>query len=109
MVTARTPRPPRPPRQSEPEPPPHVGRIARLSLGTRISIAAAGLLIVTLGSAVAVVSWKANTIAQRTIREDLERAPVIFRTYLSDLQSRVASQVPKFRPSLEPKRFSTPG
>ncbi|MBZ5587726.1 MAG: protein kinase [Acidobacteriia bacterium] len=93
MVTARTPRPPRPPRQSEPEPPPQVGRIARLSLGTRISIAAAGLLIVTLGSAVAVVSWKANTIAQRTIREDLERAPVIFRTYLSDLQSRVASQV----------------
>jgi len=93
MATARTPRPARPPRRPDPEPPPSLGFFSRLSLGTRFSLGAALLLIVVLASAVTVVSWKANAVAQRTIREDLGRVPLIFQTYLSDLQSRMASQV----------------
>ncbi len=90
MATARTPRPARRP---SPEPPPQGGFVSRLSLGTRFSLAAAVLLIAALASAVAVVSWRAEAVAQRTIREDLGRAPLIYQTYLSDLQSRMASQV----------------
>jgi serine/threonine-protein kinase len=93
MTTAKTPRTPRPSRRLAAEPAPLVGFFSRLSLGTRFSLAAAVLLVVTLGSAVTIVSLKADSVAQRTIREDLARAPLIFNTYLSDLQSRMASQV----------------
>ncbi|HVN76339.1 MAG TPA: protein kinase [Thermoanaerobaculaceae bacterium] len=109
METSRTPRTLRPPRRPVPEPPPQLGRLSRVSLGTRFSLAAAVLLIVALASAVIVVSWKAETVAQRTIREDLGRAPLIFQTYLSDLQSRMGSQVRSLAAESGTKAVFDPG
>ncbi len=58
-------------------------------LGTKFSLAAALLLLVTLAGALSIVTVRANLVARRSIREDLSRAPLIYRTFQSDLEARL--------------------
>ncbi|MEW6367061.1 MAG: protein kinase [Acidobacteriota bacterium] len=68
-------------------------RLRSIGLGTRFSLAATILLLAALGIAVAIIDWRSAIIAQQTIRGDLDRAAPIFRSYLSDLEMRLADQV----------------
>jgi eukaryotic-like serine/threonine-protein kinase len=62
-------------------------------LGTRFSLAAAGLLLLTVLAAVLVASWRANRVAERSIRTDLGRAPLVYHTYQTDLEARAREVV----------------
>jgi len=64
-----------------------------LGLGTRFSLAAAVLLLVTLGVSIAIASVHATRVARDSIRDDLSRAPAILAAYQADLQVRAGSQV----------------
>ena len=64
-----------------------------LGLGTRFSLAAAVLLLVTLAASVLIASLHATSIARESIRDDLARAPVIVAAYQADLQARSGAQV----------------
>jgi serine/threonine-protein kinase len=64
-----------------------------LGLGTRFSLAAAVLLLVTLGASVLIASLHATAVARESIREDLSRAPAILAAYQADIQARSGSQV----------------
>lgn len=65
----------------------------RWGLGTRFSLAAAGLLLLTVLAAVLVASWQANRVAARSIRADLGRAPLVYHTYQTDLEARAREVV----------------
>jgi serine/threonine-protein kinase len=52
-----------------------------LSLATRLFLAAAALLLVTIGSAIAFASWRASRIAEEKIRADLLAVPSIWEGY----------------------------
>lgn len=52
-----------------------------LSLATRLFLAAAALLVVTIGSAIAFASWRASRIAEEKIRADLQAVPSIWEGY----------------------------
>ena len=54
---------------------------AGAGLATRFSVAAALLVLLTLGGAVAVGTWRANEVAEKSIRESLSVLPGIFRAY----------------------------
>ena len=46
-------------------------------LAIQFFLLAAALLIVTLGLTVAVAAWRADQVAEQTIREDLARVPEV--------------------------------
>jgi eukaryotic-like serine/threonine-protein kinase len=50
-------------------------------LATKFSVAAALLVLLTLGGAIAVATWRANQVAERSIRESLSALPGIFHAY----------------------------
>src|SRR5262245_21031263 len=52
-----------------------------LSLATRLFLAGAALLVVTIGSAIAFASWRASRIAEEKIRADLQAVPSIWDGY----------------------------
>lgn len=66
---------------------------SRAGLGTKFSIAAAVLLLGTLAGAIGIVTWRASTVAERSIREDLARVPLIYKTYQSELETRLRDVV----------------
>ncbi|MBI2841049.1 MAG: protein kinase [Acidobacteria bacterium] len=68
-------------------------RASRIGLGTKFSIAAAVLLLSTLAGAIGIVTWRSNQIAERSIREDLHRVPLIYSTYQSDLETHARDVV----------------
>jgi serine/threonine-protein kinase len=51
------------------------------SLATRLFLAGAALLVVTIGSAIAFASWRASRIAEEKIRADLQAVPSIWDGY----------------------------
>ena len=52
-----------------------------LSLATRLFLAGAALLVVTIASAIAFASWRASRIAEEKIRADLQAVPSIWEGY----------------------------
>jgi HAMP domain-containing protein len=73
----------------------HEHRSLRTSPGLAIQffLLAALLLVVTLGLTVAVASWRANRVAEQTIREDLARVPEVWAGYVSTRASTALEQV----------------
>ena len=64
-----------------------------IGLGTKFFFAATLLVIVTLGTSLAVATWRSNIVAERTIREGLGRVPLVYRAYEADLKERLIAQV----------------
>ncbi len=64
-----------------------------MGLRTKFFLAAALLLTVTLGLAIAVATWRANVIAERTIREALQRIPNLFAVYRSNLETQLKASL----------------
>jgi len=50
-------------------------------LATKFSVAAALLVLLTLGGAIAIATWRANEVAEKSIRESLSALPGIFKAY----------------------------
>ena len=84
-----------PPPPSSPPPPvaPHVPTRAGPGLATKFSVAAALLVLLTLGGAVAVATWRANEVAEKSIRESLSALPEIFRAYQGSNEDALRRQV----------------
>ncbi len=84
-----------PPPPSSPPPPvaPHVPTRAGPGLATKFSVAAALLVLLTLGGAVAVATWRANEVAEKSIRESLSALPGIFRAYQGSNEDALRRQV----------------
>ncbi|HEX2758251.1 MAG TPA: hypothetical protein VHP60_07110, partial [Thermoanaerobaculia bacterium] len=72
---------------------PHVPTRAGPGLATKFSVAAALLVLLTLGGAVAVATWRANEVAERSIRESLSALPGIFRAYQGSNEDALRRQV----------------
>ena len=62
-------------------------------LGTKFFLAAALLVVATVGAAVALATWSAQKIAERTIRESLQQVPKVFQVYSNDLQAQLRATV----------------
>lgn len=62
-------------------------------LAVQFFLLAAGLLVVTLGLTVAVAAWRADRVAEKTIREDLARVPDVYAGYTSARASGALEQV----------------
>ncbi|MBD3849772.1 MAG: protein kinase [Acidobacteria bacterium] len=62
-------------------------------LAVQFFLLAAALLIVTLGLTVAVAAWRADQVAEETIREDLARVPEVWAGYTSTRASANLEQV----------------
>lgn len=62
---------------------------AGLRLGTQFFLAAALLVVVTLGAAVALSTWRANRIAAESIREALRTIPGDVAVYRTGLESQL--------------------
>lgn len=62
-------------------------------LAIQFFLLAAALLIVTLGLTVAVAAWRADQVAEQTIREDLARVPEVYAGYTSTRASGALEQV----------------
>lgn len=62
-------------------------------LAIQFFLLAAALLIVTLGLTVAVAAWRADRVAEQTIREDLARVPDVYAGYTSNRASGALEQV----------------
>ena len=89
-------------RVTEPErpapspPPPAASRVSTRAgpgLATKFSVAAALLVLLTLGGAVAVATWRANEVAEKSIRESLSALPGIFRAYQGSNEDALRRQV----------------
>jgi eukaryotic-like serine/threonine-protein kinase len=81
---------------SPPLPPPvapHVPMRAGPGLATKFSLAAAFLVLVTLGGAVAVATWRANEVAEKSIRASLAALPGVFRAYQVSNEDALRRQV----------------
>ena len=83
-----------------PEEPPSPRRVAPPvpgaagpGLATKFSVAAALLVLLTLGGAVAVATWRANEVAEKSIRESLSALPGIFRAYQGSNEDALRRQV----------------
>jgi len=74
-------RPPKPRRQG-------------FGLGVQFFLLAAALLAITLALTVLVAAWRSNQVAERTIRDDLARAPDVWQGYAS---SRATSALDRVR------------
>jgi serine/threonine-protein kinase len=72
---------------------PLVATRAGLGLATEFSVAAALLVLLTLGGAVAVATWRANEVAEKSIRETLSALPGIFRAYQGSNEDALRRQV----------------
>ncbi|HSB63753.1 MAG TPA: protein kinase [Thermoanaerobaculia bacterium] len=66
---------------------------AGAGLATKFSVAAALLVLLTLGGAVAVGTWRANEVAEKSIRESLSALPGIFRAYQGSNEDALRRQV----------------
>jgi serine/threonine-protein kinase len=62
-------------------------------LAIQFFLLAAALLVVTLGLTVAVAAWRADQVAEQTIREDLARVPDVYAGYTSTRASGALEQV----------------
>jgi eukaryotic-like serine/threonine-protein kinase len=83
--------PPTPPRP--PDLPPPVAVRSGPGLATKFFVAAALLLAATLGVAIAIGTWRANEVAEASIREGLKEIPALFGTYQSSLEDGLRRQV----------------
>ena len=72
---------------------PLVAARAGPGLATKFSVAAALLVLLTLGGAVAVATWRANEVAEKSIRESLSALPGIFRAYQGSNEDALRRQV----------------
>jgi HAMP domain-containing protein len=68
-------------------------RPSGLGLGAQVFLLAAALLVATLGLTVAVAAWRANQVAERTIRHDLARVPDVITGYTSTRSGAALDQV----------------
>ncbi len=50
-------------------------------LATKFSVAAALLVLLTLGGAIAIATWSANEVAEKSIRESLSALPGVFNAF----------------------------
>lgn len=64
-----------------------------MGLGTKFFFTCIALVAATLGTALAVGAVRANRVAERTIREALDKVPIVFRAYKADLEGRRRAQV----------------
>ncbi|HEX5855117.1 MAG TPA: hypothetical protein VFZ57_05810, partial [Thermoanaerobaculia bacterium] len=62
-------------------------------LATKFSVAAALLVLLTLGGAIAIATWRANQVAERSIRESLSALPGIFNAYEGSSEDALRRQV----------------
>ncbi len=62
-------------------------------LATKFSVAAALLVVLTLGGAVTVATWRANEVAEKSIRESLAAMPETFHAYQGSLEDSLRRQV----------------
>ena len=62
-------------------------------LATKFSVATALLVLLTLGGAIAVATWRANEVAEKSIRESLGAMPETFRAYQGSLEDALRRQV----------------
>ena len=62
-------------------------------LATKFFVAAALLVLLTLGGAIAVATWRANEVAEKSIRESLGAMPETFRAYQGSLEDALRRQV----------------
>ena len=62
-------------------------------LAMKFSVAAALLVLLSLGGAISVATWRANEVAERSIRESLGAMPDIFRAYQGSLEDSLRRQV----------------
>jgi serine/threonine-protein kinase len=62
-------------------------------LAVQFFLLAAALLAVTLGLTIAVAAWRADQVAEQTIREDLARVPEVYAGYASTRASAALEQV----------------
>lgn len=79
-----------------PSPPPPIapaGAPRGPGLATKFSVAAALLVLLTLGGAIAVAAWQANEVAEKSIRESLSAMPETFRAYQGSLEDSLRRQV----------------
>ncbi len=59
-----------------------------MPLGIKFFLGAALLLVAVLGVSIAVATWRANQVAEKTIREALEGIPAIFGVYRNNLEAQ---------------------
>ena len=85
--------PKEPPPSPSPPVAPGVSTRAGPGLATKFSVAAALLVLLTLGGAVAVATWRANEVAEKSIRESLSALPGIFRAYQGSNDDALRRQV----------------
>jgi HAMP domain-containing protein len=64
-----------------------------LGLGAQFFLLAAALLVATLGLTVAVAAWRADQVAEQTIRDDLARVPDVVAGYTSTRSGAALEQV----------------
>ncbi len=72
------------------------GRPARrggVGLATKFFVAAALLVVATLGAAIAVGTWRANQAAEKSIRESLAGLPGVVGAYQSSLEESLRGQL----------------
>ncbi|MCP4903225.1 MAG: protein kinase [bacterium] len=68
-------------------------RFQGVGLALQFFVLAAGLLVITLSLTVAVAAWRANRVADETIRRDLARVPEVFSGYASTRATAALEQV----------------
>ena len=64
-----------------------------LRLGTKLFLGAALLVTATLGIAVAASTWRANQIAERSIREGLKEIPRTAAVYRAGLETQLRASL----------------
>ena len=62
-------------------------------LATKFSVAAALLVLLTLGGAIAITTWRANEVAEKSIHESLGAMPETFRAFEGSLEDSLRRQV----------------
>jgi hypothetical protein len=62
-------------------------------LGTKFFLAAAVLLVAALGISIVFGSWRADQVAEKSIREGLREIPDVFRSYKSSLENDLKGSV----------------
>jgi serine/threonine-protein kinase len=69
------------------------GAARAAGLGTKFFLAAALLLVAALGISIAFGSWRADQVAEKSIREGLKEIPDVFRSYKSSIENDLKGSV----------------
>ncbi len=81
------------PQPGSPAPPPKAPPARGTGLATKFFLGAALLVLATLGTAIAVGTWRANEAAEKSIRESLRDLPGVFGSYQISLEESLRRQL----------------